>query len=122
MMNKALWVSQGFLALTFVGTAFWKLLTPADQLSKMIPWTGEVTPAIVIGIALIDLLGGVGVILPTLLRIKPRVAVLAALGCAALMISAIVFHFMRGEGAVTPFNFFMFAVSVFVAWGRWKTP
>lgn len=118
-LNIALWITQGLISLTFVGTAFWKLLTPVDQLSKMIPWTGEFSPAFVVFIALVDLLGGVGVILPTLLKIKPKVAVLAALGCAALMASAIVFHLTRGEGAATPFNFFMLVLSSFVAWGRW---
>lgn len=119
-LNIGLWVAQVFIALTFIGTAFWKALTPVDQLSKLIPWTGEFPPGFVFFIAAVDLLGGVGVILPTLLKIKPKVAVFAALGCAALMLSAVIFHFMRGEGAVTPFNFFMMGLSLFVAWGRWK--
>ncbi|MGV3619850.1 MAG: DoxX family protein [Archangium sp.] len=125
-MNKglkiALWISQVLLALTFIGTALWKALTPVDQLSKMIPWTGEFPPGFVFFIAAVDLLGGVGVILPTVLKVKPKVAAFAALGCAALMASAVVFHFSRGEGAVTPFNFFMMGLSLFVAWGRWKQP
>ncbi len=120
MVNRALWVVQVLLSVTFIGTAFWKLLTPAAALSKMIPWTGESSPAFVIFIALVDFLGGVGVLLPSVLRIKPKVAVWAALGCAVLMLSAIAFHLSRGEGAATPFNALMFALSMFVAWGRWK--
>jgi hypothetical protein len=68
--------------------------------------------------AVFDLLGGLGVILPSATRIKPGLTVLAALGCAALQVSAIVFHLSRGEGANTPFNFFLVALSLFVAWGR----
>jgi len=49
-------------------------------------------------------------------------AVLAALGCAALQLCAIVFHFSRGEGANTPFNFLLVALSLFVFWGRRKAP
>jgi hypothetical protein len=43
---------------------------------------------------------------------------LAAVGCAALQASAIVFHVSRGEAANTPFNFLLVALSLFVAWGR----
>ena len=50
-------------------------------------------------------------------------AVLAAVGCAALQGSAIVFHLSRGEAANTPFNFFLGALALFVAWGRrYKAP
>jgi hypothetical protein len=34
------------------------------------------------------------------------------------MAGAIVFHFTRGEGANTPFNFVLAALALFVAWGR----
>ncbi len=56
-----------------------------------------------------------GVVLPSLTRIKPG---LAALGCSALQVSAIVFHVVRGEAAGTPFNALLVALSLFVAWGR----
>jgi hypothetical protein len=73
--------------------------------------------------AFFDFAGGIGIVLPSLTRIQPRVAVLAALGCAALQASAIVFHVTRGEAASTPFNLFLVALAVFVAWGRWaKAP
>jgi hypothetical protein len=105
------------LALTFVGGAVWKLATPIPELAAKMPWMGEVQPGFLHTTALFDLLGGLGVVLPSLTRIKPGLTVLAALGCVALMLSAIVFHFSRGEAANTPFNFFL-ALSLFVAWGR----
>lgn len=43
---------------------------------------------------------------------------LAAIGCAALMAGAIVFHVSRGEAANTPFNFLLGLLSLVVAWGR----
>ena len=42
----------------------------------------------------------------------------SALGCAALQISAIIFHVSRGEAASTPFNVVLVALALFVAWGR----
>jgi hypothetical protein len=117
-LHIGLWVVQGLLGLTFVGTAFWKFLTPLAELAAMIPWAGQVAPAFLYMTAVVDLLGGVGVVVPALTRIKPGLTVLAALGCAALQGCAIVFHLARGEAANTPFNFFLFALSLFVFWGR----
>lgn len=117
-LNRALWIVQALLALTFAGTGIWKLATPIPRLAAMIPWAGQVSPALLYATALFDLLGGLGVILPSLTRIKPRLTVLAALGCAALQAAAILFHFSRGEYANTPFNFLLVALALFVAWGR----
>lgn len=119
-LRASLWVVQGLLCLTFVGTALWKLLTPIPQLAAMIPWAGQVSPAFLYGTAIVDLLGGIGVLLPSLTRIRPGLTVLAALGCAALQVSAIVFHVSRGEAANTPFNGVLVALALFVAWGRWS--
>lgn len=117
-LSIAVWSTQGLLSLTFTGTAFWKVLTPIAQLATMIPWAGEVSPVFLYATAFFDLCGGLGILLPTLTRIQPRLTVFAALGCAALQVCATVFHLSRGEVRNTPFNVFLFALSLFVAWGR----
>lgn len=117
-LNLGLWIVQGLLAITFAGTGLWKLFTPIPELAAKMPWMGEVSPTFLYVTAIFDLLGGLGVLLPTLTRIKPKLAVLGALGCAALQVGAVVFHVSRGEGASTPFNFFLIALALFVAWGR----
>lgn len=117
-LDIGLWFVQGLLALTFVGTGIWKLATPIPQLAAMIPWAGQVSPGLLYATAVFDGLGGLGVLLPSVTRIKPGLTVLAALGCAALQASAIVFHLSRREAANTPFNFLLVALALFVAWGR----
>jgi len=119
-LRVGLWVVQGLLFVTFVGTAVWKVATPLPTLAGMIPWAGQVSPAFLYFTAAADLAGGLGVLLPSLTRIKPGLAVVAALGCVALQASAIVFHLSRGEAANTPFNVLLVALSIFVAWGRRK--
>src|SRR4051812_41437141 len=84
-----LWCVQSLLALTFVGTGIWKVATPLPQLAAMIPWAGQVSPELLYGTAVFDTLGGLGVLLPSVTRIKPGLTVLAALGCVALQASAI---------------------------------
>jgi len=113
-----LWVAQILLALTFAGTAIWKLATPRAALATMIPWAGEVSARLFYFTAAADLAGGLGVLLPSATRIAPRLAALAALGCAVLQLSAIVFHVSRGEVVNTWFNLLLVALSLFVAWGR----
>ncbi len=117
-LNIGLWVAQSLLAVTLVGGALWKLMTPVAELAAQMPWMGQVSPGFLYTTAVFDLLGGLGVILPALTRIKPKLTVLAALGCVALMGCAIAFHLSRGEAADTPFNFFVVALALFVAWGR----
>ena len=119
-LNISLWIAQGLLALTFAGTGVWKLTTPIPELAEKMPWMGQESPRLLYATAVFDLLGGIGIFLPSFTRIKPGLTVLAAVGCAALMGSAIVFHFSRGEALNTPFNFLLVALSLFVAWGRWS--
>ena len=116
--NIGLWIVQGLLALTFAGTGVWKVTTPLPELAAKMSWMGQESPVLLYATAVFDLLGGLGIILPSITRIKPGLVVLAALGCVALMAAAIVFHFSRGEGMNTPFNFIVIALSLFVAWGR----
>lgn len=119
-LDIALWIVQGLLFLIFTGTAFWKVFTPVPKLAAMIPWAGQVPVAFLYATALVDLCGGLGVLLPMLTRILPRLTALAALGCAALQVCAIVFHVSRGEAANTPFNVVLLALSLFVFFGRRK--
>jgi len=119
-LHVGLWVVQGLLAITLIGAGLWKLLTPISKLAEAIPWAGQVSSAFLQATAIFDLLGGIGLALPAITRIKPGLTVLAALGCAALQVCAIVFHVSRGEAAKTPFNVLLVALALFVFWGRWR--
>jgi hypothetical protein len=122
-LDIGLWIVQGLLALTFAGGGVWKLVTPVPELAAKMPWMGQVSTSFLHATAVFDLLGGLGVLLPAVTRINPGLTVLAAFGCVALQVSAIVFHFSRGEAANTPFNFVLVALALFVAWGRgWAAP
>ena len=117
-LRIGLWVAQGLIFLVFASAGLVKLLTPIPQLAAMMPWAGQYSEAFVRSIGLIDLTGGIGILLPALMRILPRLTVLAALGCAVLQVFALVFHISRGEAAVTPLNLLLLALSLFVLWGR----
>jgi hypothetical protein len=67
-LEIGLWVAQGFLALVFVGTGIWKLVTPVPDLAAMIPWAGQVSAGLLYSTAVFDILGGLGVVLPSVTR------------------------------------------------------
>ena len=113
-----LWIAQILLSITLIWAAFLKLFQPISELENMWSWTGEVSPLFVRFTGIIDLIGGLGVILPALFRFKPALTALAALGIVFLMISAIVFHICRGEASQTGFNVFFGLIAGFVAYGR----
>ena len=116
-LNIILWTVQILLAILFIGTGIFKLVTPISTLAEMWPWAGEY-PNLLRFTGIVDLVGGIGIVVPALTDIKPGLTRLAALGCAALMGVAIGFHLFRGEGANTPFNFVVLGLAIFVLWGR----
>jgi hypothetical protein len=117
-LRVGLWIAQALIFLAFASAGLAKLLMPIPQLAAMMPWAGQYSEAFVRAIGVIDLAGGIGVLLPALPRIMPSLTVLAALGCSVLQVFALVFHISRGEAAVTPLNFVLLALAIFVLWGR----
>ena len=119
VLQAGLWIAQVLVAAMFLMGAVMKLTMPIDKLSQMMPWTGQVDPMLVYATGVFDGLGGIGILLPALTRIMPRLTVYAAMGCFALQVCALVFHISRGEGAtVGPINVLLGALAAFVVWGR----
>ena len=119
LLSAGLWVAQVVIAFFFLFGAYMKLAAPADEVAKMMVWAAEY-PNLKTITGIVDLLGGLGILLPALTRIQPRLTVLAALGAIALQVLAFCFHAMRGEWPATPFNLLLLALAVFVFWGRSK--
>jgi uncharacterized membrane protein len=117
--NVLLWIAQALLSLSMLSGAVMKFM-PIETISAMMPWTGQISPILVRLLGIIDLLGGLGLILPALLNYKPQLVVWASSGIIVLMICAIVFHVSRGEAPVIGFNIFCVLLGGFIAWGRWK--
>lgn len=121
-LRISVWIAQVLLALMMISGAVLKWL-PVEQSSAQMPWMGQVPLWQLRVLGLLDLLGGVGVILPSLLRYGQRWVVAAATCIVLLMLSAIVFHISRGEASVIGFNIFLLLLAVLVAWVRgYKIP
>lgn len=118
-IHITLWVAQIVLAL-FLLTGTVLKFQPIEKISPMMPWAGQVPAMVVRLLGIIDLLGAIGLIVPSLLRIKPSLTPWAAIATIALMVCAIIFHISRGEAAVIGANIIAAFMAGFIAWGRFK--
>ena len=117
-LHIVLWILQVLLASMLLWAGFTKLFEPIVKLSTMWPWTGQVPVAFVKFTGVVDILGAMGLILPSLFRIQPKLTPIAAIALCVLMVCAIVFHVARGEGALIGINIVFIGIASFVAWGR----
>ncbi len=115
-MSAALWVVQGLLALLFLFAGGMKLVMPIEELTKQMPLPGW----FVRFIAVAEVLGGLGVILPGLLRIRPGLTPLAAAGLVMIMIGATVVSVMTVGVAMALIPLGVGLLAAFVAYGRWR--
>lgn len=117
-LKAGLWIAQVLVFAAFTLFGAMKLFMPAETLAGMWGWPGQVPPAFLRVMGVVDVAGGLGVLLPALTRIQPRLGVLAALGCVLLQMAAMIFHAWRGEYPALPLNLILLALSVFILWGR----
>jgi hypothetical protein len=113
-INIILWIAQGLLALTLIYSGLIKIFAPAQL---PFPWIKD-NPSLAFLTGIVDILGGTGIILPSLLKYKARLTIIAACGIMLLMASAITFHIARGEANDIGFNIFLMVIAAFVAWAQ----
>ena len=115
-MIYALWIVQGLLAALFLFAGGMKLVLPLEKLTGPMPLPGLFLRFI----ALCEVLGALGLILPWLLRIRPGLTPLAAAGLVIIMIGATVVTLMTGDIAMTLIPLVVGILAAFVAYGRWR--
>ena len=115
-MNLALWIIQGLLAVIFLFTGGMKLIMPIEEMTKQLPMPGLFLRFI----AGCEVLGALGLILPSLLRIRPGLTPLAAAGLVIIMIGATVTTVMMGQTSVALLPLAVGILCLFVAYGRWR--
>ena len=113
-MSLALWIVQVLLAALFLFAGGMKLAMPIDELTKQIAVPGW----FIRFISVAEVLGGLGVILPSALRIAPWLTPLAAAGLVVIMAGATVLS--MGQGLVVLFPLIAGLLAAFVAYGRWR--
>jgi uncharacterized membrane protein YphA (DoxX/SURF4 family) len=114
-MNIVLWVLQILLALLFLFSGVMKFLMPYDEMVKQMPVALPHWFILFIGVC--EILGGLGLVLPWLLKIRPSLTPLAAWLLVVIMIGAVVISAMGGISmAIVPFVTGL--LLAFVGYGR----
>lgn len=116
-VHFGLWGLQILLALAFLAAGSFKLVTPAGEIIA----AGMTIPIPVLRFAgLSEVLGAVGLILPTGLRILPWLTPVAAACLSLVTLLAVGTHVAMGDvGAAAP-PLVLAVLCAGVAWGRWS--
>ncbi|GAA3856243.1 DoxX family protein [Streptomyces sedi] len=118
-MNVALWIVASVLAVAFLAGGAMKLVQSREKLAASgFGFADDFSDNAVKGIGALELLAGIGLVLPAAVDIAPVLVPLAAVGIVLLMIGAIVVHGRRKEAQSIVVNVVLIAVAAFVAWGR----
>lgn len=118
-MNVVLWIIAGLLALAFLGAGLMKLSQPKEKLATSgLAWTEDFSAGAVKGIGALEVLAGIGLILPAALGIVPVLTPLAAAGLVIVMVGAAVVHARRKEYQGIAINAVLLLLAAVVAWGR----
>lgn len=118
-MNVVLWFFQILYGLYFLIIGVLHFIVPAGLPAPM-SWMYDLSPALHWFSGAAEILGGLGLLLPSLTRIRPGLTPLAAGGLILVMIGAAVFHIRRAEFPNLVLILINIIVLGFVGYGRWK--
>ncbi len=120
-MDIALWIAQALLALVLFSVGFTHS-TRRDQSTGRMAWMLAVPKPLLTTIGILEILGGIGLILPAATGIQAWLTPLAASLVVVLMTLAAVFHLRRpGERPNVAFNMVLGVIAAFIAYGRYVT-
>lgn len=121
-LNGALWTLQVLFGFFFAGSGFGKVLLYDSVLYAAAPravaWYAAVPQPLIVFIGICEVLGGIGLILPAMTGIRPKLTPLAAAALTLTMVLAAGFHILRGEFALVPANLLLGGVAAVIAVGR----
>jgi hypothetical protein len=117
-LDVALWTAQLVLFMVFAVTGFAKVTMPIARLAPMMAWVTGVPPGLVRFIGVAEMAGALGVLLPSVTRVLPKLTSLAALGLGVVMALATVTHLVASETERASVPFVLGLLAGFVAWGR----
>jgi hypothetical protein len=116
-MSKLLWTLQIFWGLFFLlASGAPKLFLPIDSLPMPIPISEPVLKTI----GILEVLGGLGIILPGVTRMYTWLTPLAALGLTLTALGGATYQMMANEPGNAVFALVVALLCAFIAYGRWK--
>jgi len=115
--SATLWTLQAVLAALFLFAGVMKFILPPQAMHQgpvVLPLT------FIRFIGACEILGAIGLVLPTLLRIRPALTPVAAVGLVIIMIGAVTVTAMAGPVGPAAFPAVVGLLAATVAYGRWQ--
>jgi uncharacterized membrane protein YphA (DoxX/SURF4 family) len=113
-LGIALWAAQMILAALFLFAGVMKFVMPVEEMTR-----GSSIPGSFFHfIGVMEVLGGISLVLPSLLRISPFLTPVAACGLVIIMAGATVTSIPMGWISLFPFS--VGIVAALIAYGRFK--
>jgi uncharacterized membrane protein YphA (DoxX/SURF4 family) len=116
-MNIVLWVLQVLLAAAFFAHGLLFLAPPPDIAALM---NAMYPRAFQVFMGVVEIAAAIGLVLPGLTRIMPRLVPAAAAGLIIVMIGATILHAVRNEISSAIITAVLLVAVSFVAYMRWK--
>jgi hypothetical protein len=112
-----LWTVQVVLALAFFAHGLLFLFPPASMAAQM---TAALPRWFQLFLGVAEVAAAVGLTVPGLTRIQPRLVPMAAGGIMIVMLSATIFHTTRSEWSSAATTVVLLLMATFVAYMRWR--
>jgi hypothetical protein len=116
-MNILLWVLQALLAAAFLAHGLMLRMPPADVAPLL---AASLPRGFWVFLGWAEIAAAVGITLPGAARIQPWLVPLAAAGIMFVMVSATIWHVVRGEISSAIITLVLLAMSTYVAYMRWR--
>ena len=122
--NTVLWIVQGLLAFVFLFSGGSKLAMSAATLIEQGKAAGSVDLpiAFIRFIGVCEILGAIGLVVPWLTGIQPRLTPIAAAGLLIIMIGATVLNLMSAIPAVAILTVILGLLTAWVSYARFREP
>jgi hypothetical protein len=117
MMNILLWILQVLLAAAFLAHGWLVLFPPPEIAAQML---AALPRAFWFFLGVAEVLAAIGLTLPGATRILTWLVPSAAGGVMFVMISATIWHVVRGEISSAAITLVLLAMASFVAYMRWR--
>lgn len=117
-MHGLEWVFSIVLAIVFLVTGVIKVFRyPKAQ--NLFPWAKDLPRILVQAIGVVEILGALGLVLPAATGFYSWLTPVAAIVLALLVLSAAMFHMLRGEKDEAILPVFLLILLMLVAYFRW---
>jgi uncharacterized membrane protein YphA (DoxX/SURF4 family) len=117
-MKIVIWIVQILVALAFLSAGLMKLITPYPDLisDPNMAWAGDFSATQIKLIAVLEILGVLGLVLPMIIKKFKALVPIAAFGLALTMVGAIITHIGRDEPIAV--NLVLLVLASLTAWWR----